>query len=149
MFTYLKDLARYAIARMSFLNAEKIDPKDPNDFSYTSGNSTGWESANWGSCPNCLQGGTYKMYTSDFCPSCGFSNKSCLDWVKTHWRKIYNGEKWVTQIRHGDFNHVIDTNKTREFSNGFAEFDARIEYRSSKYAPVKEYKEFVESQSRY
>lgn len=93
-------------------------PKDPMDWGKTI-TSTHWEPEK--ACPICLE--TVDVYArlANICPFCG-SFVNSLAWKSRVRRNIWNGKKWVTQLKYGNGpnDYTIDGKKptSEEVGNG-------------------------------
>ena len=89
---------------------EVKEPKDPKDHSFTKNNSTKWYIENY--CPNCFSGGLNNKAGIDkpICPQCGCFQRRVV-FPERGVRKIWNGEKWVKQVKYKTDDHNEIQNK--------------------------------------
>lgn len=76
------------------LNGKEQDPEDLKD----GPTATIWESNQY--CPICAKEPTHKEQMSNICLGCG-SQTNLLNASFRSYRKIFNGKKWIYQIRYG------------------------------------------------
>jgi hypothetical protein len=83
--------------RVKTLEEQPILPvKDPNDYTLTE-SSTGWEGhVAW--CTTCKTGRSHQEFMADCCNSCGRFHT--MQYYGASTRYIWNGMKWVRQIKH-------------------------------------------------
>jgi len=73
-----------------------MPPKDPMDWTLTK-NSKEWHTEQY--CFNCKATTTHRERMADICNTCG-SHGDMMSFRS--YRKIWNGEKWITQYKYGN-----------------------------------------------
>jgi hypothetical protein len=83
----------------------KMEAKDPNDASLTI-NSGAWSTGAF--CEECKATPCHEEWMADICNSCGFigDHKKGVRGKRT-FRRIYNGKKWITQIKYSNKTYVL------------------------------------------
>lgn len=77
-----------------------LPPKDPADFTLTE-NSREWTTDQY--CPQCKATVGHRERIAEICNSCGYIAKNHADITKYRsYRMIWNGSKWVCQIKYGN-----------------------------------------------
>lgn len=80
----------------------EIPDKDPGDRTYTSGNSTKWESGSF--CQACLSTTDHGERMTDICLSCGHHGSMTS---RRAYRKIFNEGRWKYQISYRATKNVV------------------------------------------
>ena len=69
-----------------FFKIKTIKEKDPNDYTYTKGNSTKWESEEY--CIRCKAPANHEDLMSGICHTCGYFLNNRSNWGIRIFRKI-------------------------------------------------------------
>lgn len=93
LFTVNKETNEVMAAELLEGAAKDLPAKDPKDLSLTP-SSTPWENQRYW-CKSCKTSRSHQEAMSDTCNGCGSYYK--IDTYGCNIRKIWNGEKWVTQ----------------------------------------------------
>ena len=89
---------------------KKLDPKEPEDHSFTKGNSTEWWVEYY--CPHCFAAQDNNRFGMMrlICGQCGYHQNNRL-FPNRAYRRIWNGTKWVKQVKYKTGGHNEIQNK--------------------------------------
>lgn len=92
---------------LSFLfgGGSSLPQKDPKDYTLTD-SSTPWAIDEY-HCDKCKESASFEEFMAHICESCGSADYWAIRSRERSRRKIWNGSKWVTQLRYRNGESVI------------------------------------------